>query len=295
MDKLKAMAFFCRTVEAKSFTAAAKSLDMVPSALSKLVAALEQDIGFLLLNRSTRHLTLTESGAAYYEKCRQIIGDIEAAENAGRRSDVEARGTLRVGLHPGLRVAVMACLGPFLDDHSDIRVETSITNSASAVVDEGLDLVLHIGRLEDSRLVAKRIGWTRPIVCASPEYIATKGLPSDPRDLAHHRAVIYARLDEAANTRWRFSRGDETREVDVPVRAVSRDGVGLVDAVVGGCGMARPFAVATRHLLGSGQLTEVLADWTGERQAISVALVSRSRAGAAKITRFIDYVAPGLE
>jgi LysR family transcriptional regulator, regulator for bpeEF and oprC len=291
MDKLRAMAFFCRVVEAKSFTAAAQSLDMVPSALSKIVAALEQDLGFLLLNRSTRRLTLTDEGAVYYDKCREIIADIEVAEGTGRRSGTEARGTLRVGLHPGLRFVVMTQLGRFLDAQPDLRIETVITNSVAAVIDDGLDLVLHIGHLADSSLVATRIGWTRPIVCASPAYLAARGIPTDPMDLSHHRAVIYARIDEASNTRWRFSRGEEAREVEVPVGTVLRDGVGLVDAVVGGCGVARPFDIAANHLVASGEVQEVLADWRGDREAVSIALASRARATAAKIRRFTEYVA----
>src|SRR6516162_5472709 len=130
MDKLRAMTFFCRAVESKSLAAAAQALDVVPSALSKAISALERDLGFALLNRSTRGLSLTEEGALYYERCRQIIADVEAAESIGRNGEAQARGTLRVGMHPALRYAMMTTLQPFLDAHPDLTVETVITNSA---------------------------------------------------------------------------------------------------------------------------------------------------------------------
>ena len=130
MDKLRAMTFFCRTVEAKSFAAAAQSLGVVPSALSKVVSALERELGFSLLSRSTRSLSLTDEGAGYYGQCRQILADIDAAESVGRRGGTQARGTLRIGMHPGLRYAMMTRLQPFLDEHPDLKIETLITNSA---------------------------------------------------------------------------------------------------------------------------------------------------------------------
>jgi DNA-binding transcriptional LysR family regulator len=291
MDKLRAMTFFCRTVEAKTFAGAAQSLDVVPSALSKLISALERELGFSLFSRSTRSLSLTEEGAVYYEQCRKILSDIDIAEGAGRRGGAQARGTLRVGMHPGLRYAMMTALKPFLDEHADLKVETLITNAATAVVDDGLDLVLHIGALSDSSMIAHPLGWTRPIVCATPTYLASRGEPRHPSELAKHRAVIYARRDEASNTRWIFLKGSETCEVDVPVRVVSRDGVGLVDAALSGCGLARPFEIAARHWVATGQMRELLTDWTGEQQAITAVLPPQGRTAPAKVRLYVEYVA----
>ena len=288
MDKLRAMRIFCRVVEAKRFAAAAQSMEVVPSAISKGIATLEEELGFRLLNRSTRGLVPTEEGAAYYDRCRQILNDIDEAEAQGRGGDARGRGTLRVGMHPGLRFEIMASLGPFLDAQPELKVETVITNSPSAVIEEGLDLVLHIGRLADSGLVARPLGWTDSVVCASPAYLAAWGEPQHPGELARHRAVIYARRDEEANTRWSFARGEETCEVDVPVRTISRDGVGLVDAALGGCGLARPFDVAVRHWLATGQLRTVLNGWAGARQAITAVLPGRST--SAKVRLYIEHV-----
>jgi len=290
MDKLRAMKFFCRVTEARSFSAAAVSLDVVPSALSKAIAALEHELGFALLNRSTRGLSLTEDGATYYERCRQIILDIDEAESTGRGGVARARGTLRVGMHPSLRFEMLTRLGAFLDSEPDLKIETVITNSPAAVVDEGLDIVLHVGQLADSSLLARQIGWTRSLVCASPAYLAVAGEPRHPEQLARHPAVIYARHDEDANTRWTFTRNDERCEVEVLVRAVVRDGIGVIDAVLGGCGIARPFELAARNGLKTGQLREVLPDWAGERHSVHAVFPSKAGLRSAKVQHYVAYL-----
>jgi DNA-binding transcriptional LysR family regulator len=291
MDKLRAMHIFCRTVETGSFAGAARSLDVVPSAVSKVIAALEQELGFPLLNRSTRGFSLTEEGAAYCGQCRQILQDIELAEGAGREQGLPVRGTLRIGMHPGLRFAVLTQLGPFLDRHPGLVVETVITNSPAAVVSDGLDLVLHIGRLPDSSLVARQLGWARPLVCASPAYLSLAGEPRHPADIERHHAVSYARRDEEPNTRWVFTRHQERCEVEVRARSVSRDGVGVIDAVLGGCGLGRPFDVSVRHWLRNGQLREVISDWKGEPQAIAAVLPPYRRSASAKVRAYLEHFA----
>lgn len=289
MDKLRAMKFFCRVSESGSFAAAAQTFDVVPSAMSKVITGLEQELGFHLVNRSTRGLSLTDEGAVYYEQCRQILQDIEEAEGMGRNGQASARGTLRVGMHPALRFPVMTRLGGFLDQHPGIKLETAITNSPSAIVNEGMDVVLHIGSLADSSWRARPLGWTRSVVCASPAYLAAWGEPRHPEELSGHRAIIYARRDEVPNTRWTFSKDGESCEVDVPVRIVSRDGVGLIEAALGACGVARPFDLAVRHWLETGQLVELLRDWSAERQPVTAVLPAQGRS-TSKTRVFLDWV-----
>ncbi|MEO5883353.1 MAG: LysR family transcriptional regulator [Caldimonas sp.] len=295
MDKLRAMQFFCRVVERKSFAAAAQALEVVPSALSKTVAALEQELGFRLINRSTRALSPTDEGATYYERCRQILHDIEDADALGRGGIVRAKGTLRIGMHPALRFALLSQLGAFLDAHPELRVETVITNSPAAVIDDGLDLVLHIGRLPDSGLFSREIGWTCPVVCASPRYLVAHGEPLHPSQLVEHRAIVYARRDEEANTRWVFSKGKESCTVDVPVRMISRDGIGLVDAALGGAGVARPLEISIRPWLGTDQLRPLFQDWTGERLAIAAVMPVHGRRASAKVQAYTEYASAALK
>jgi LysR family transcriptional regulator, regulator for bpeEF and oprC len=153
---------------------------------------------------------------------------------------------------------------------------------SSAVLDRGLDVVLHIGTPANSSLVMKRIGWARAFTCASPAYLRAWGVPLHPNDLARHRAVIYGRPDEDSNTTWTFVRGGERCSVDVPVSLVTRDGIGLTDGVLGGCGIARPFDVAVGHLLAAGELKTVLEPWQGTRYSVSAILPPGTRNPSSK-------------
>lgn len=290
MDKLHAIRLFCRTVEAKSFAAAAHAAGMVPSALSKAIAGLERDLGFKLMHRSTRKLALTEEGSAYYEHCRALLQGLEEVEAVARKGRSAATGTLRVGIHPALRYALFTQCGRLLDENPELKLETTITNTPGAVLDDGLDLVLRVGALPDSGLVSRQLGWTRSVVCASPAYLAACDEPRHPSELARHRALIYARRDEAPNTRWTFSRGAERVAVDVPVRFIARDGIGLADAVLGGGGVARPFDFAVRALLSRGAVRALLTDWCGERYAIYAVLPPSGRKPPAKVVAFLEHV-----
>jgi DNA-binding transcriptional LysR family regulator len=292
MDKLRAMRFFCRTVESRSFASAAAALDVVPSALSKTIAALERELGSRLINRSTRRMSLTEEGVAYYENCRTLLREIDDVEAGLRSGRQQLRGTLRVGLHPALRELVLVRLGSFVEQHAQVKIETTVTNSASAVVEEGLDALIHIGTLADSNLVVRRLSWARPVVCAAPAYLQACSVPRHPKDLETHRAVIYGRADEDSNATWTFLRGRTNFRVDVPVRVVVRDGIGVTDAIAGGSGIGRPFDVAVHRLLASGAVRPLLSAWTGPRQAISAVMPAGKP--SMKVEAFIGFCREAL-
>lgn len=288
MDKLRALTFFSRTMEAGSFAGAAQSLGVVPSALSKAIAALERELGFALLNRSTRKLSLTVEGEAYYVRCRQALADLEDAEATARGGNVQPQGTLRVGMHPALRALVLPEISRLLESNPRMKVETSITNSPTALFDRGLDVMLCIGPLADSTLVARRVGWAHFVVCASPEYLRRWGEPKRPQDLTRHRAVIYARPDEEAGTRWEFARGKERQVVSIPVGMVVRDGVGLVDAGAGGCGILRPYELAARRHIRQGLLKVLMPEWSSPRHPVC-AVLSSSGHVPAKVRVFVEF------
>src|SRR5215216_478772 len=209
MDKFRAIKFFCRAVEMKSFASAAHALDVPPSLVSRVIAALEVDLGCTLFNRTTRRLSLTDAGAGCYERCLQILADLEEAEAAARAGSTQARGTLRLGYHPAFRVLLGRGIGDFLAANADVSVELMLTNSPAALVDAGLDVVLRIGRLADSSFVAKQLGWSSFVTCAAPKYLDRYGRPGHPRELAEYRAIIPGRRDEEPFTRWSFSRGKD--------------------------------------------------------------------------------------
>jgi LysR family transcriptional regulator for bpeEF and oprC len=288
MDKLRALTFFSRVVETGSFAAAAQTLDVVPSALSKTITALERDLGFTLFNRSTRKLALTAEGDAYYTRCRQALLELEDAEAMARGGGAQPQGTLRIGMHPALRAVVLSEIGRLLESNPRIKVETSITNAPTALLDRGLDVVLCIGPLADSTLVARRLGWARFVLCASPDYLRRWGEPKRPRDLAQHRAIIFARPDEEPNTRWEFTRGKEREVVAVRVGMVVRDGVGLVDAGIGGGGVLRPYECAARRHVAAGSLKVLMPEWSGAKHPVS-AVFPKSGHVPAKVRAFLDF------
>lgn len=289
VDKMRGISWFCRVVEAHSFVAAARTLDVVPSALSKTITALERDVGFALMNRSTRRLSLTQDGALYYERCRVLLQELAEAESMAREGKLKPQGMLRVGLHPALQGLILRALGPFLDDQPELKVETKLTNSLSAVLEEGLDLLLHIGELPDSGLISQRIAISRNVVCASPSYLAVRGEPRHPLDLAQHRALIYKRHDEASNAKWTFTRGSETVVIEVPVQLASRDGLGLVDAMVGGCGIGRPSEFPVRRLVASNLLQILLAEWEGRTLPVQAVWPTNAARVSAKSRLFLEF------
>jgi LysR family transcriptional regulator for bpeEF and oprC len=294
MDKLRGIQFFCTTVEQKSFAAAAHDLRVVPSAVSKAIAALEGELGFKLMNRSTRHLALTAEGAAYYEKCRMIIQDLEEAEGAAGETQTQLRGRLRVGMHPALWTPILRRLAQFTNVHPTLKVEIFTTNSAGAVLEDGLDAVLHIGRIHELGVIARQLGSTAFVVCASPAYIDKFGCPRRPRDLVNHEVLVYGRKDEDPSVRWEFVRGPERELIDLRPRVLSRDGVGLLDAAIGGCGIARPYALSARERIKSGHLRELLTTWTGPRHPIYAVLPATPWGSSVKVRAFINFVARGL-
>jgi len=288
MDKLRGITFFSRTVEAGSFAAAANALDVVPSALSKTITALENELGFTLFNRSTRRLSLTVEGEAYYQRCRDLLRELEEAETVARRGSLRPQGTLRVGMHPALRSLVLADARRLLASAPQLKIETFITNSPAAVLDSGLDVVLCVGRLADSTLVARRLGWAQHVVCAAPDYLRRWGEPSRPHDLAQHRAIIPARPDEEPNTRWEFTRGRERHVVSVDVGRVVRDGIGLVDAGAGGGGVLRPYEFSARPYIAAGSLKVLMPDWSSSRHPV-YAVFPKARHVPAKVRVFLEF------
>jgi len=288
VDKLRAIKFFCRTVETKSFTSAAHALAVPQSVLSKAISALETELQFTLFNRSTRRLSLTEAGASYYDRCRQLLLDVDEAETFARQGTGGPIGTLRVGFHPAFRLVLCRTIGEFLTANPRVDIELALTNSPAALLDEGLDVVLCVGPMANSGLVARQLGWTARIACASPLYLNGRGRPSHPKDLSAHRAIIPGRRDEEPFTRWTFSRGEESEVVAVPVSAVLRDGIGVVDGALGGAGVAQIFDVAARDHIRDGGLEPILTDWSCGRQPVYAVIPSR-RNVPAKARAFVDF------
>ena len=187
MDRFAALQVFSQVVESGSFAKASERLNLSTSATSRLVAELESHLQTRLLNRTTRRVSLTESGRAFYERCVQLLADLEEAEQEAARAAVIPRGTIRLTTSVNFGVRHLApALAQFTQRHSELRFDVSLSDRIVDLVEDGFDLAIRIGGPGLENLVARKLGETRVVPCASPAYLAARGAPQEPEDVASH-------------------------------------------------------------------------------------------------------------
>lgn len=240
MDRLAAMSVFRRVVELGSFAAAARDLNLSNAATSKHVAALEAHLGAQLLHRTTRRLALTETGQAVYERCVRVLDDVGDLEAAVGQMEAQPRGRLRVNAPMSFALSDLGPVLPrFLERYPDITVDLVMNDRLVDLVEEGFDIGIRIRTdLGDTSMIGRRIGGVLPVVCASPEYLARKGTPRTPEDLAEHDCLHYTL--SATGDDWIFynAAGDE-RRVKIKWRLSANNGDVLRNAAVAGLGIWR--------------------------------------------------------
>jgi DNA-binding transcriptional LysR family regulator len=213
MDRLTGMKVFCAVVEAESFTGAAARLEMARSMVTKHVGALEEHLGARLLNRTTRRVSRTEAGHAYYERCRELLAELEEMDAAVHRLDERPRGLLKVSAPVSFGVRHLApAVAGFMALHPELRIDLQVNDRVVDLLEEGFDLAIRIGRLADSSLVARPLATTRMLLCASPAYLERHGAPAAPADLAQHRCLAYSL--QSTRHEWQLTAPDgSTTEV----------------------------------------------------------------------------------
>lgn len=288
MDRLDEIRAFVAVAEARSFTQGARKLDVSGAQVSKLVARLENRLGARLLNRTTRDVSLTETGQAYLERARDLLDEFDALETSVRDQSGPS-GNLKVSapvsfgkgqLTPALLDFAAQCLSVSLD--------VSFSDRMVNLVEEGFDVAVRIGHLPDSSLVARRLAAVRMITCASPSYLAGAGVPMTLADLAHHDAILDANMPDAAV--WRFGRGADTQDVRVRGRLRFNGAEACVEAAVRGFGILRTPAFAAADELRAGRLTPVLCHYEPEEIYVH-AVYPHARHLAAKVRGFVDFLA----
>jgi LysR family transcriptional regulator, regulator for bpeEF and oprC len=289
MDKLRAIKFFCRVAEVKSFAVAAHDLDVVPSVLSKTIASLEDDIAFRLFNRTTRRVSLTEDGARYYERCKRLVVELEEAELLTRAGADRVVGRLSAGLHPSINRVLLTRINEFLAAYPDISLETTTTSLVSTLVEDRLDVLIALGDLPDSNFGAQKIGMTHFVLVATPAYLRRHGIPEIPTDLGNHTVIVSARRDSPSFVHWPLSRGNEKETVYAPARMICREGVHMHEACLSGAGICRMVEVAARPCVARGDLKRVLPDWSFDPLPIRAVFPSRNSVPA-KARAFVNFV-----
>ena len=289
MDHLTGMAVFAKVVETGTFTGAARAMGLSKGAVSKQIARLEDRLGARLLNRTTRRSSLTEVGAAFYERCRRIVAEAEEAELAVTRLHAEPRGTLRVNLPMSFGMIHMAdALPDFMAAYPEISLDVTLDDRVVNVVDEGYDVVIRITELPDSSLIARRIAPFRIATCASPAYWDAHGRPKHPDDLRNHACLLYSYLSNLNEWRYRGPDGPFAVRVDGPMRG--NNGDLLRAAAVAGLGVVRsPTFIVGCHLV-EGRLEQVLAEYEDDDRGI-YAVYPHNRHLSAKVRAFVDFMA----
>lgn len=259
MDKLRAMQVFVRIVEGGSLTAAADALDMSGPAVVRSLAALERSVGVRLLNRTTRRSSLSDEGREYYERCKRVLSEVEAADASlsARRTAPKGRLRLTAPVTFG-RLHVSPLVAEFASRYSAMEVELLLLDRVVDLVEEGIDAAVRIGHLAESSMVALHVGETQRVVCASPVYLKRSGTPEMPQDLAKHRTIHFTGL--SASPEWQF--GAKALR-PVPIRPFLRTNHvdAALDACLRGLGCAQFLSYQVEAQVKAGTLLRVLADF----------------------------------
>lgn len=300
MDRLRAMEIFVRVVDAGNFTRAAETLSLPKATVSTAVRQLEDHLGVRLLHRTTRRVSLTLDGGAYYERCLHLLeelADTEALFTDGHRPS----GRLRVNL-PGrpARLVILPRLMAFCERYPDIHLELGINDRLVDLIQEGVDCALRVGELPDSSLVARRLGYFTEISCASPDYLARHGTPVTPKDLSHHQVINYHSGRTGRPLPWEYTEHGQVHECLPDGRLTVDNSEAYIGAALAGFGLVQVPLYTARTHLDDGELVEVLADYRPAPSPVSV-VYAHHRHRSSKVRAFVDWLEqtlrdlPGLE
>lgn len=290
MNKLAELEAFTAVVEANSFSAAGERLGMAKSVVSRRVSQLEERLGVRLLHRTTRRLTLTEEGRHFYQRAVQILADLDDAEQSVAAEAGELRGALKLAAPLSFGLLHMStAIADFLLRHPALELNLDLNDRTINLVEEGFDMAVRIGDLDDSTLVARRLGTVRHVTCASPAYLAAHGRPAHPRELQHHVGLQYGNISYRRQWRYR-SPGGETLYGQPQIRVRSNNGEALAAAACAGLGITTgPTFILAPHLR-SGALVRILDDYTTPADGIH-AVYPPGRLVPRRTRTFSDFLA----
>jgi DNA-binding transcriptional LysR family regulator len=288
MDRFDEINAFAAVADARSFTQGARRLGVSSAQVSKLVARLENRLGARLLNRTTRDVSLTDTGRAYLERARVLLDDFEALEGSVRDQG-GPRGLLKVSAPVSFGASQLTpALLDFACAYREISLDVSSTDRMVNLVEEGFDVAVRIGQLPDSSVIARKLAAVRLVTCASPDYLARAGVPATPQDLAQHEAIIDTNARDP--TVWTYGLLNDRFEVRVHGRMRFNGAEACVAAGVRGLGVIRTPAFAAAEDLRAGRLVPLLCAY--EPQLIHVhAVYPHARHLAGKVRAFVDFLA----
>lgn len=291
MDRFFAMKVFTRVVESRSFVKAAESLQLAAPQVSRTVQALEAHLGARLLNRTTRSISVTEDGEAYYQRSIRVLAEVDEMEAELTHAKLNPKGRLKVNL-PALvaKMVIIPALPEFFERYPEIEIEMGLSDRQVDIVEEGVDCVLRTGELEDSGLIARRIGNMRRVTCASPAYLAKYGEPKTIEDLHSHIGVNYVSSNTGRVRSWDYLVNGVVETVDMRGLIAVNDVDAYVSCGLHGLGLLKTAIFPIARYLETGELREVLKDYCSPPRAISI-MYARNRHLPRKVRVFADWVA----
>ena len=287
MDRLESMEVFVAVVEAKSLSAAAQRLGLSATMVGKHLRELERRLGVRLLNRTTRRQNLTEAGELFLERCRAVLREVAEAEDAVAAARGAPAGLLRIGAPISFGVARLApALSAFLAAHPKVEVELSLSDARTDAIGEGFDAAFRVGPLPDSNLIARPLAPYRMIVCAAPAYLAARGSPQTPQDLAAHACLGLTHW--GLRHAWRFDGPDGGVEIPIQYRLRIDNGPALRAAALAGAGIIRQPEALVGEDVAAGRLTALLPGYDLPARPMYL-VYPPDRTPTAKLKAFVDF------
>lgn len=291
MDRFQAMQVFARVVDANSFTRAADHLGLPRTTVTTVIQNLEKMLNVRLLNRTTRRLSLTPDGAAYYERCVRILADVEEAEASFMDASRRPRGKLRIDTPAAIgRLILIPSLCEFHERYPDIELVIGMGDRPVDLVQEAVDCVIRVGELQDSSMVARRIGYFEGMTCGAPSYLKEHGEPATLDDLADHHAVHYFSSRTGRTIDWDFMVDGASVEVKMRGVVSVNDADAYMACGLQGFGLIQPPRYMALPYLQSGELKEILPAWKPKAMPISV-VYPHNRHLSPKVRAFTDWAA----
>jgi len=292
MDRFLEMKTLVAVVDAGSFIGAAEPLGMSKAAVSRHVSDLENRLGVRLLQRTTRRLSLTDEGQAFYARSKDALALVDEAETEIRSRSSEASGVVRVNAPQTFGVLHLAPLwGGFMDANPRVSLEVTLSDRLVDVVDEGFDLAIRIATLPNSTLVSKKLASTRVMLCAAPAYLDRAGTPSHPADLALHQVIAYSYW--AGRDEWTFTGPEGVVSVKTRARLYANNGDTCLAAALSGQGIILQPSFLVAEDVRAGRLIELMPEYRSIELGIYAVYPTRKQL-ALKVRRLIDYLAEAL-
>jgi LysR family transcriptional regulator, regulator for bpeEF and oprC len=291
MDKLKSLVIFMRSAQQGSFSEAARQLGMAPSAVSRAVLRLEDELGVRLLQRTTRSLTLSEEGDRFYQRCQHILNDLEEAELEVKQSQAMPIGTLRLDLSFTFgKLHIAPALLQFATQYPEVKLNVSFNDRLLDLIEEGIDATVRIGIPSDSSLIMHHLATAYYVTCASPQYLAQHGMPTTPTDLLQHRCVNFIFPQTRREYNWKFEQAGKAIDLAVDSYLRFDNSEVILAAVIEGAGVVQLPKFIAAKAIARGDLQPILQSYTPQVGLPIAVLYPQKRYLSAKVRVFVEFM-----